>query len=410
MRFDERKSELLEKNNDLKKESVKYNALREDCALKAAALKEHFVDNLFSGKYVPTDVSEIVPEELKNILKEQLAKKLNLERKLKANYEAVCQRYAGRSYEAIDAFINNMSFDERNSFDGFFEVFDHIKECQKCLEEELELIKNDLEQLENKKTNFIRHALEHAQRIYSEVKNISNLSKIKIDGKPRRMLVIGVPENADSQCEENMRVYLDKFLADIRTANVAEPLTKPKLLRKIENAFSDRELLNIVIGKRRIDVSLYKVDVTGNNGRVRTWEEVLVENSGAQKFVSAFAFVTTLMEYTRNKRTEKMGAEKMPGKKVFILDNPFSATSSDEYLNAMQALSKKFNIQLICLSDLHQSSITNKFNVFYQLVLRNSLYANRASLKIADVNTNGDIHKNIKLEHVVAKIGQITFF
>lgn len=100
----------------------------------------------------------------------------------------------------------------------------------------------------------------------------------------------------------------------------------------------------------------------------------------------------------------------MPGKKVFILDNPFSATSSDEYLNVMQALSEKFNIQLICLSDLHQSSITNKFNVFYQLVLRNSLYANRASLKIADVNTNGDIHKNIKLEHVVARIGPITFF
>lgn len=126
---------------------------------------------------------------------------------------------------------------------------------------------------------------------------------------------------------------------------------------------------------------------------------------GAQKFVSAFAFVSTLIEYTRSKRTEKM-----PGKKVFILDNPFSATSSDEYLNVMQALSEKFNIQLICLSDLHQSSITNKFNVFYQLVLRNSLYANRASLKIADVNTNGDIHKNIKLEHVVARIGPITFF
>lgn len=410
MRFDERKSELLGKNNALKMESANFNALREECALKAAALKDYFVDKLYSGKYVPADVSEINTDELKTTLNGQLTAKRALERTLKTNYETVRQKYADRGYEAIDAFINNMSFDERNSFDGFFEVFDHIKECQKCLEEELELIKNDLEQLENKKTNFIRHALEHAQKIYSEVKNISNLSKIKIDGKYRRMLVIGVPENADSQCEENMRAYLDKFLADIRTANAAETLTRQTLLRKIENAFSDRELLNIVIGKRRIDVSLYKVDVTGNNGRVRTWEEVLVENSGAQKFVSAFAFVSTLMEYTRSKRMEKMGAEKMPGKKVFILDNPFSATSSDEYLNVMQALSEKFNIQLICLSDLHQSSITNKFNVFYQLVLRNSLYANRASLKIAAVDVNGDIHKNIKLEHVVARIGQITLF
>lgn len=410
MHFEERKSELREKNRSLKEKLSEYNALREECALKAAALKDHFVDKLYSGRYVPTNASEINTDKLKAALNEQLTVKRTLERTLKANYENVRQKYAERGYEAIDAFINNMSFDERNSFDGFFEVFDHIKECQKYLEEELELIKNDLEQLENKKTNFIRHALEHAQKIYSEVKNISNLSKIKIDGKPRQMLVIGVPENADSQCEENMRVYLDKFLVDIRMANAAETLTQQKLIRKIENAFSDRELLNIVIGKRRIDVSLYKVDVTGNNGRVRTWEEVLVENSGAQKFVSAFAFVSTLMEYTRNKRMEKMGAEKMSGKKVFILDNPFSATSSDEYLNVMQALSEKFNIQLICLSDLHQSSITNKFNVFYQLVLRNSLYANRASLKISDVDINGDIHKNIKLEHAVARIGQITLF
>lgn len=410
MSFDERKSELLEKIDALKKELSKYSALRENCALKAAALRDHFVDKLHSGKYLPADVSEINTDELKKSLNEMLTEKYALEQKLKTNYETVHQKYAGRGYEAIDAFINNMIFDESDSFDDFFEVFDHIKECQKCLEEELELIKSDLEQLENKKTNFIRHALEHAQKIYSEVKNISNLSKIRIDGKPRQMLVIGVPENADSQCEENMRAYLDNFLNNIRSANDAEPLTRSKLLQKIENAFSDRELLNIVIGKKRIDVSLYKVDVTGNNGRVRTWEEVLVENSGAQKFVSAFAFVSTLMEYTRSKRMEKMVAEKMFGKKVFILDNPFSATSSDEYLNVMQALSVKFNIQLICLSDLHQSSITNKFNVFYQLVLRNSLYANRASLKIDSVDTSGDIHKNIKLEHVVAKIEQITFF
>lgn len=410
MNFDERKSELLAKNKTLKNEADKYSALQRECAVKASALKEYFVDESYSGKYIPADISSIDEDELRKDLKKLLSERFNLERTLKNNYAAVQQKYTAYGYEAIDAFVKNMNFGERDSFDGCFEVFDHIKECQKCLEEELELIKNDLGQLENKKTNFIRHALERALKIHGEVKNISNLSKIKIKGKFQRMLKIDVPENADSRCEESMREYLDKFLVDIRAANATEPLTGQKLLRKIENAFSDRELLNIVIGKRQVDVSLYKVDVTGNNGRFRTWEEVLIENSGAQRFVSAFAFVSTLMEYTRSKRMEKMGAEKMSGKKVFILDNPFSATSSDEYLDVMQALSDKFDIQLICLSDLHQSSITNKFNVFYQLVLRNSMYANRASLKISDVDINGDIHKNIKLEHVVAHISQITLF
>lgn len=410
MEFDKRKSELLEKNKVLKKAAKEYDDIRENCALKSAALKDQFVDELYSGKYIPADVSEINADELKRSLDDKLKKKASLENALRSNYETVRQRYTPYGYEAIDAFINNMNFDEQNSFDGFFEVFDHIKECQKCLEEELELIKNDLEQVENKKTNFIRHALDRAQKIYSEVKNISNLSRIKIDGKPRKMLVIGVPENADSRCEENMRAYLEKFLADIRAANAAEPLSEQKLLRRIANVFSDRELLNIVIGTRQIGVSLYKVDITGNNGGIRTWEEVCVENSGAQKFVSAFAFIATLLEYTRGKRMEKMGAEKMSGRKAFILDNPFGATSSEKFLDVMQALSEKFDIQLICFSDLHQSSITNKFNVFYQLALKNSLYANRASLKISEVKINGDIHKNINLEHAFARIGQITLF
>lgn len=120
MRFDERKSEFYENNSAIKKELDKYKALREDYAVKAEALKDHFVDKLYLGKYIPAYVLKINTGELKNILKEQFAKKLNLESKLKTNYETVRQRYAARGYEAIDAFINNMSFDEKNSFDGFF--------------------------------------------------------------------------------------------------------------------------------------------------------------------------------------------------------------------------------------------------------------------------------------------------
>lgn len=408
--FDERRSALYEENGSLKKEEKKYQELRMECAEKAAALKGLFTDDQYSGKYIPKEVSEVAPEELNKVLNERIAQKRVLENALKDNYDKVLRKYEGCGYEAIDAFINNMRLDEKNSFDGFFEVFDHIKESQKFLEQDLEIRKNDLEMLESKKTNFVRQALAHGQSIYSEVKNISNMSRIKIDGKPRQMLVIGIPENADSRAEENMRIYLEKFLADIRAVNAIEPMASQKLMRKIENTFSDRELLNIVIGKRRIDVSLYKVDVTGNNGHIRTWEEVLVNNSGAQSFVAGFAFVCTLMEYTRNKRMEQMGAEKISSRKTFVLDNPFSATSTEEYLNVMKALSIKFNIQLICFSDLHQNSITNKFNVFYQLALRNSLYSNRAALKVMNVETNGDIHRNARLEHTMAQIKQITLF
>ena len=60
-----------------------------------------------------------------------------------------------------------------------------------------------------------------------------------------------------------------------------------------------RGILNQVIGRHSINVQLLKVDAFHANTRLRTWESVLTDNSGGELFVSCFALLSALMDYSR---------------------------------------------------------------------------------------------------------------
>ena len=66
----------------------------------------------------------------------------------------------------------------------------------------------------------------------------------------------------------------------------------------------------------------------------------------------------------------------------------------------MIEISKKFNIQMICLSDLSQSSITDKFTLIYQLALRSSKYTSNSFLTIEEARSNSDVTMEASLEQV----------
>lgn len=87
--------------------------------------------------------------------------------------------------------------------------------------------------------------------------------------------------------------------------------------------------------------------------------------------------------------------------KVLIMDNPFAKTSSEHLLKAVMDIAKTFKIQLICLSDLSQSSITNRFSLFYQLSIRKRMYSQKEVVKTGPVQINQPgISENERLEHM----------
>ena len=182
---------------------------------------------------------------------------------------------------------------------------------------------------------------------------------------------------------------------------------------KVAVCLSDRRLLNLTLDLETIKVKLYKFDIENKNSGLRQWEDVIVGNSGGQKFIACFALISALIEYTRRKELESLGEdEKVEASKVFVLDNPFGKTSSKHLLEPMIEISKKFNIQMICLSDLSQSSITDKFTLIYQLALRSSKYTNNSFLNVEDFRANADVTMNTSLEQVYLRnnVEQISIF
>ena len=127
----------------------------------------------------------------------------------------------------------------------------------------------------------------------------------------------------------------------------------------------------------------------------------MAQNSGGEKFVVFFTLVSTLISYLREVGRKQAGGDAMMESKVLIMDNPFGRTSSEHLLKAVMDIARTFNIQLICLSDLNQSSITNRFSLCYQLSIRKRMYSDKEILMAGPVQMNAPgIEKNERLEHV----------
>lgn len=53
--------------------------------------------------------------------------------------------------------------------------------------------------------------------------------------------------------------------------------------------------------------------------------------------------------------------------KVLIMDNPFGPITSEHLLKPLFEISKKYNTQMICLTDVKGHAIYDRFNLIYSL-------------------------------------------
>ena len=313
------------------------------------------------------------------------------------------QTYSDK-HPILSQYLKNIPLEETAAtYDAYYFVYERMAEQSARLQDTLTVLKSDLAHLETDKKNIVRHALIQGQNLYDGLRRLSNGSFVKIwpDSPPRQTLKIGIPETLDGNEEERMTAYVETCIATLRAEKSAGSLTEETLRKRIANLFSDRELLCQVLNTAHIPVWLYKVDRIPANSKLRSWEEVLVENSGGELFVSCFVLISALMSYRRDSIMGKSGAGETT--RAFLIDNPFGKTSSRHLLEAMLRIARKFRTQMICLSDLNQSSITNRFALIYQLSVRQALYSRNSYLKTDEVRRNGDVHPNERLEHAVLR-------
>jgi len=79
--------------------------------------------------------------------------------------------------------------------------------------------------------------------------------------------------------------------------------------------------------------------------------------------VSAFVVFISLLTYMRGENL--LGAN--VDSKVLIMDNPFGPITSEHLLKPLFEIAKKYNTQMICLTDLKEHTIFDRFNLIYSL-------------------------------------------
>ncbi|MDR1558409.1 MAG: hypothetical protein LBS84_01695 [Clostridiales bacterium] len=313
-------------------------------------------------------------------------------------------------HAGIDCLLSSLHVGRDDSYAEYTITLERLTlQCEQ-LEKNVQVLNSFLERLEDQQSNVVYHAHAHGKRLHAEIKKITELSRIKLspDRTKQQTLRIGVPEEPDAEAVERIRNHVDTCIAELRQKQNKNELTDKMLRQMIDTQMSDREILNQIIGQSSIDISLLKVDAIQANSRLRTWESVIKDNSGGELFVSCFILLSALMEYARLNMPIAAGAKKS-GAKVMLIDNPFGRTSSEHLLDALIQAAGQFGMQMICLSDLSQSSITGKFSLIYQLALRPALYSNKQYLKTNDV-IRGTLTQKNNLDYVSMKHEQISLF
>ena len=318
----------------------------------------------------------------------------------------------------IDSFLENINpYGQGKEFADYYFVYERLTESIKVMDALLSEIETSLKHIEDDIENIKYKALGQGKDIYIEMKKISDNANVKMPGKLRKtsLLEIELPKELDAFAKNRIDEYIDECIANLREEckKIESSEEKRKLIdKKVRGWLSDRQLLNKVINSETIEVKLYKIDISEKNSGLRKWKDVIVENSGGEKFISCLILVIALIQYSRTKIFERAGSEKtLETTKIFIIDNPFGKMSSTHLLKGLTDILAKFNVQAICLSDLSQSSITNQFNVIYQMSLKTGKYTEKFYLTTDDVRVNGDVSKNYLLEQVwVRKEEQMSMF
>lgn len=284
----------------------------------------------------------------------------------------------------------------------YFHIEEFIKKKEN-LRKLLDFYASQLEKISHTKKQIIDQCISYATLIYEDIRLIAKRSKIRLRSKSRavQMLKLDIPQELDNQIYQRMEQHIENALKlMVELSHSDQDKDSRKYREKIRSFASTRELLNQLIGTNRIQVYVYKIDLNESNSGLKKWEDAIAENSGGEKFVVFFTMISVLISYTREAAGRSMGIDAMKDSKVILMDNPFARTSSEHLLKAVMDIAKTFDIQLICLSDLSQSSITNRFALIYQLAVRKKMYSEKEQLKIGGIQINKDgIAENERLEH-----------
>jgi len=289
----------------------------------------------------------------------------NIKDKYKDTISGVVQEAIKGIYTQIDNITH--------SFEKYYYLTEQIYYYDEMLINTMKLMQSKMDQLEHSKKDLIEHAYVEAMNVYYEIPKIVDNSSIEIDGKRKKILEIQYDKiQSDEIAKDRIKDHIQLSLVNL-TQDIKNNESESKTKKEISKLLSTKELLNVISNLENFKVKAYKVDFNEKNRCMMSWEEIVVKNSGGEKFVAYFSLLVALIAYSRkNARSSDIFKKKEEGK-VLIMDNPFGPITSVHLLKPMFDIAKKYDTQLICLSDIKEGAVINSFNLVYMIKIRQNM-------------------------------------
>jgi chromosome segregation ATPase len=376
--FDSRRKSLQQqinannnRRNEIRKTEKRINKLITIINAKIPDILNESVD------YKALQLFAVVDAEIEDVLS-QYAEKVaetqgnidefrNMAADMKSKYQ---QDQSAIVYEAFNSIQTQIDGLER-TYEKYYYLSERLDTCIVRLLEVLKIMEEKVLQLEHDRRDLVEHAFMEVMRIYHEIPKISENSSVFIDGVRKKILDIKYDEIEDElAAKEKMAGYISDCLETL-TALIKDSEDESRIKRELEKFLSTRELLNVVSNLENCIVKAYKVDLNKKNRKMMAWEDIIVKNSGGEKFVAYFSLLVALISYSRGRSRDTL--IKKEDTKVLIMDNPFGPITSGHLLKPMFDIAKKYNTQLICLSDIKQGSVLNCFNLMYMIKIQQNM-------------------------------------
>lgn len=370
-------------------------------------IENYQVNTDYRIKVSVNDDFKVINKQLTNLHSENETYEKNINNqylKIKSEYKE-----KNKNIENIFAGLDPLIEGATNDNNKYYYLGERILYSSESLRKLIEACDLRLSNLEKSKKDMIQHSYLHGMQVYDEIQKIAENSSINIQGKIKHMLkieMIPLEDSADDNVNK-MKEYIESCINIIKK-DMKEDKKADEIQKKINKYMSTRELLNVLSDLGKMVIKAYKVDINEKNSKYKTWEQVMKENSGGERFVSFFALLIALISYTRTSMKYADDYEKNKDTKVLIMDNPFGPISSEHLLRPLFEIAKKYNTQLICLTDLKQNSIMNCFNLIYMIKIRQNVLGTNEFLQFdKQIKNEYEVEKDEKLEKAVFKAKEI---
>ncbi|MBL0385927.1 hypothetical protein JJB07_04615 [Tumebacillus sp. ITR2] len=240
-------------------------------------------------------------------------------------------------------------------------VFEKCFEMMKLYVEKAHLERQELEEA---KEELVHRCLQHAERVYDNLKSIAQYTKIDYRGKKVQAIDIQLKEKWETPVGlKLMSQYLHALTEELQQKS-AKDEDEDDIEKWLMIKLSSKHLLNVVAPISEARIKVFKPQqVPGEKVRYDHWSEIM-KWSGGEQYTGCFAMFIAVLSYLRAKMSGLDNASK-----VLLADNPFGVVSSPHLLQVIFQLARVNRVQMICLSDHNKQSIYDLFEVVYSLKL-----------------------------------------